>query len=224
MCPICGKFHILIFSFSLFFPLGSGKTLSFGIPVIHNILEWKSASESWKLSQAAGASDTDTTPQEGGAVAPATGDAAAAGDEAEERESLESSATEKVPPEASEHTPSVRVTEPADDGAVEEEEDAKSKEEDVEENNLSRDDEEEEEEGVEEDEDELDEGSDGDSEDEGDDDDERGCVQITETDVDKSDVQGSDKQPLLALILTPTRELAVQVKHHIDAIAQFTGT
>lgn len=31
------------------------------------------------------------------------------------------------------------------------------------------------------------------------------------------------KQPLLGLILTPTRELAVQVKHHIDAVARFTG-
>ncbi|XP_051579156.1 ATP-dependent RNA helicase DDX24 [Myxocyprinus asiaticus] len=29
--------------------------------------------------------------------------------------------------------------------------------------------------------------------------------------------------PLLGLVLTPTRELAVQVKHHIDAAAQFTG-
>ncbi|KAA0710814.1 ATP-dependent RNA helicase DDX24 [Triplophysa tibetana] len=31
------------------------------------------------------------------------------------------------------------------------------------------------------------------------------------------------ERPLLGLILTPTRELAVQVKHHIDAVAQFTG-
>lgn len=30
--------------------------------------------------------------------------------------------------------------------------------------------------------------------------------------------------PLLGLVLTPTRELAVQVKHHIDAVAKFTGT
>uniref|UniRef100_A0AAY5EJ25 ATP-dependent RNA helicase n=1 Tax=Electrophorus electricus TaxID=8005 RepID=A0AAY5EJ25_ELEEL len=35
--------------------------------------------------------------------------------------------------------------------------------------------------------------------------------------------QDSEKQPLLGLVLTPTRELAVQVKHHIDAVAQFTG-
>ncbi|XP_009872900.1 PREDICTED: ATP-dependent RNA helicase DDX24-like, partial [Apaloderma vittatum] len=30
------------------------------------------------------------------------------------------------------------------------------------------------------------------------------------------------KRPLLGLVLTPTRELAVQVKHHIDAVAKFT--
>ncbi|XP_029453725.1 ATP-dependent RNA helicase DDX24 [Rhinatrema bivittatum] len=30
-------------------------------------------------------------------------------------------------------------------------------------------------------------------------------------------------RPLLGLIVTPTRELAVQVKHHIDAVARFTG-
>ncbi|XP_067894843.1 ATP-dependent RNA helicase DDX24 [Heterodontus francisci] len=31
------------------------------------------------------------------------------------------------------------------------------------------------------------------------------------------------ENPLLGLVLTPTRELAVQVKHHIDAVAKFTG-
>ncbi|XP_069345356.1 ATP-dependent RNA helicase DDX24 [Eulemur rufifrons] len=31
------------------------------------------------------------------------------------------------------------------------------------------------------------------------------------------------KRPLLGLVLTPTRELAVQVKQHIDAVAMFTG-
>lgn len=30
-------------------------------------------------------------------------------------------------------------------------------------------------------------------------------------------------RPLLGLVLTPTRELAVQVKHHIDAVSKFTG-
>ncbi|KAF6129653.1 DEAD-box helicase 24 [Phyllostomus discolor] len=31
------------------------------------------------------------------------------------------------------------------------------------------------------------------------------------------------KRPLLGLVLTPTRELAVQVKQHVDAVARFTG-
>ncbi|XP_007942733.1 ATP-dependent RNA helicase DDX24 [Orycteropus afer afer] len=31
------------------------------------------------------------------------------------------------------------------------------------------------------------------------------------------------KSPLLGLVLTPTRELAIQVKQHIDAVARFTG-
>ncbi|XP_068942114.1 ATP-dependent RNA helicase DDX24 [Petaurus breviceps papuanus] len=33
----------------------------------------------------------------------------------------------------------------------------------------------------------------------------------------------NQSNPLLGLVLTPTRELAVQVKHHIDAVAKFTG-
>lgn len=41
---------------------------------------------------------------------------------------------------------------------------------------------------------------------------------------DSKEKESSDRtQPLLGLILTPTRELAVQVKHHIDAITKFTG-
>ncbi|XP_048829764.1 ATP-dependent RNA helicase DDX24 isoform X2 [Brienomyrus brachyistius] len=60
---------------------------------------------------------------------------------------------------------------------------------------------------------------------------ELGCVKVIE-DVEVFDAademsttktQASQKQPLLGLVLTPTRELAVQVKHHVDAVAQFTG-
>ncbi|NXT83271.1 DDX24 helicase, partial [Zapornia atra] len=41
---------------------------------------------------------------------------------------------------------------------------------------------------------------------------------------DETHTVGSHKKrPLLGLVLTPTRELAVQVKHHIDAVAKFTG-
>ncbi|KAM3920062.1 ATP-dependent RNA helicase DDX24 [Leptodactylus fuscus] len=57
-----------------------------------------------------------------------------------------------------------------------------------------------------------------------------GCVKVVK-DVDvnfnsaptKTVPQCDTKRPLLGLVVTPTRELAVQVKHHIDAVAQFTG-
>ncbi|NWI22608.1 DDX24 helicase, partial [Sula dactylatra] len=55
-----------------------------------------------------------------------------------------------------------------------------------------------------------------------------GCVKVLEyPEFDSSDVthtvSSHKKRPLLGLVLTPTRELAVQVKHHIDAAAKFTG-
>ncbi|NWQ80577.1 DDX24 helicase, partial [Columbina picui] len=55
-----------------------------------------------------------------------------------------------------------------------------------------------------------------------------GCVKVLENiefdSGDEAHIVGSHKKrPLLGLVLTPTRELAVQVKHHIDAVAKFTG-
>lgn len=55
-----------------------------------------------------------------------------------------------------------------------------------------------------------------------------GCVKVLENvefdSDDETHTVGSNKnRPLLGLVLTPTRELAVQVKHHIDAVAKFTG-
>ncbi|XP_075568331.1 ATP-dependent RNA helicase DDX24 [Pelecanus crispus] len=55
-----------------------------------------------------------------------------------------------------------------------------------------------------------------------------GCVKVLENfefgSSDETHTVGSHKKrPLLGLVLTPTRELAVQVKHHIDAVAKFTG-
>uniref|UniRef100_H0ZQX1 ATP-dependent RNA helicase n=1 Tax=Taeniopygia guttata TaxID=59729 RepID=H0ZQX1_TAEGU len=55
-----------------------------------------------------------------------------------------------------------------------------------------------------------------------------GCVKVLENvefDCDDETHTGDSnkKRPLLGLVLTPTRELAVQVKHHIDAVAKFTG-
>ncbi|XP_034431620.1 ATP-dependent RNA helicase DDX24 [Hippoglossus hippoglossus] len=53
-----------------------------------------------------------------------------------------------------------------------------------------------------------------------------GCVKVIEDaefDLDAEEKPaGGRNQPLLGLVLTPTRELAVQVKHHIDAVAKFT--
>lgn len=58
-----------------------------------------------------------------------------------------------------------------------------------------------------------------------------GCVQVIEnatfgfehTVEEKEEAAAGRRQPLLGLVLTPTRELAVQVKHHFDAITKFTG-
>ncbi|XP_029982150.1 ATP-dependent RNA helicase DDX24 [Sphaeramia orbicularis] len=68
-----------------------------------------------------------------------------------------------------------------------------------------------------------------DSIDEADEDQTVGCVKVVdnaEFDFDPTaeaeEKVPSQQQPLLGLVLTPTRELAVQVKHHIDAVAKFT--
>ncbi|NXR89158.1 DDX24 helicase, partial [Hypocryptadius cinnamomeus] len=55
-----------------------------------------------------------------------------------------------------------------------------------------------------------------------------GCVKVLEnvefdSDDEAHTVDSNKNRPLLGLVLTPTRELAVQVKHHIDAVAKFTG-
>ncbi|KAF7201836.1 ATP-dependent RNA helicase DDX24 [Nothobranchius furzeri] len=57
----------------------------------------------------------------------------------------------------------------------------------------------------------------------GDENEQLGCVKV----IDKVEFDFEEKadgrsRPLLGLVLTPTRELAVQVKHHIDAITKFT--
>ncbi|XP_062974073.1 ATP-dependent RNA helicase DDX24 [Elgaria multicarinata webbii] len=57
---------------------------------------------------------------------------------------------------------------------------------------------------------------------------ETGCAKVLEdAEFDlgpaKHDADAHKSNPLLGLVLTPTRELAVQVKHHIDAVTRFTG-
>uniref|UniRef100_A0A3Q2DVJ5 ATP-dependent RNA helicase n=1 Tax=Cyprinodon variegatus TaxID=28743 RepID=A0A3Q2DVJ5_CYPVA len=61
-------------------------------------------------------------------------------------------------------------------------------------------------------------------EEEAEDDEQLGCVRvIDDAEFDfKEKTNDGQNRPLLGLILTPTRELAVQVKHHIDAVAKFT--
>lgn len=67
------------------------------------------------------------------------------------------------------------------------------------------------------------------SQDEEEDEDQRlGCVKVIQNaefdfETTAEEKAASRNQPLLGLVLTPTRELAVQVKHHIDAVAKFTG-
>lgn len=130
---------------------GSGKTLAFGIPMIHSILEWKKSP-----------------------AAPVVEDAKPCA-----------------------QVESLYLPSPAD----------------LEESTLE--------------EDEMDaEGDDtGDDEEEGGE--KLGCVQVID-DAEFDFGQTTEQQrpsgsPLLGLVLTPTRELAVQVKHHIDAAAKFTG-
>lgn len=157
---------------------GSGKTLAFGIPMIHTILEWRNSS----------AKPVD--------------------DKTKATTQVES----LYLPESSKSGESTIEEDEVDNMDAEEEED-----EGITEQDQGNEDEH-------------------DSEDEYDaeeqDDSQRlGCVQVidnAEFDFDQTAEAGEKPaggrvQPLLGLVLTPTRELAVQVKHHIDAVAKFTG-
>ncbi|MBN3279475.1 DDX24 helicase, partial [Polyodon spathula] len=122
---------------------GSGKTLSFGIPMIHTILEWRKARDA-RSKEALDSQDNPT--------------------EETEEEDMQGEEDSEVD-EDSQETGCVKVIE-----------------------NVEFD------------------------------------FEMTETTDKSAKTQDLfDKNPLLGLVLTPTRELAVQVKHHIDAIAKFTG-
>lgn len=140
---------------------GSGKTLSFGIPMIHTILEWKK--------------NTDSKDEDGKS-------------DSVEVESL--------------YLPAVRDLNTTDD--KDEEENSSGDEGCL--GGQAEDD---------------DSGSvdDFQSQDDVEPEDKEDAIQSFNTKTNSDD----GKQPLLGLVLTPTRELAVQVKHHIDAVAQFTG-
>uniref|UniRef100_A0A8C5R2F8 ATP-dependent RNA helicase n=1 Tax=Leptobrachium leishanense TaxID=445787 RepID=A0A8C5R2F8_9ANUR len=53
--------------------------------------------------------------------------------------------------------------------------------------------------------------------------DEADCTEVVIADLKLKPQTWDRERPLLGLVVTPTRELAIQVKHHIDAVAQFTG-
>ncbi|XP_061898205.1 ATP-dependent RNA helicase DDX24 [Entelurus aequoreus] len=141
---------------------GSGKTLAFGIPMIHNILEWKNSFRK-----------------------PA--------DEHIEPNSLE-------PPKANEGSSEELSVQDQNQGSLTEQDEPAEEDTIVDKHSNE---------------------------------DERlGCVKVIEDVVldfegnaaeagDKNSADGQGR-PLLGLVLTPTRELAVQVKHHIDAVAKFS--
>ncbi|KAM6961261.1 ATP-dependent RNA helicase DDX24 [Aplochiton taeniatus] len=209
---------------------GSGKTLSFGIPMIHAILEWRkgpAGEEEKEEEQAAASSRVESLylpDEETGAT---------------ETVSIETSA--EVDPCADGSTPEGNVSEEAETCAEctketikEEEEEADEKDEDAIEPEEDGDDDDDDLHNVEElSEEEINGDDDNDDDDNNSESEDKkfGCVKVIEDvefDFDTSSNAGenltaSEKQPLLGLVLTPTRELAVQVKHHIDAVATFTG-
>ncbi|KAJ8288914.1 hypothetical protein COCON_G00015730 [Conger conger] len=175
---------------------GSGKTLSFGIPMIHSILEWRRPQE----MQGEGVPDSLPVPetdvkslylpdvdQPNEATEIRSGDS----DQEAEAEGAEAEGAEAEGAEAE------AGDEEAEDEKLEDPDESQEAEEDMEPDDINSQ--------------------------------KLQCVKVIE-DVDFDfDIPGvtkvpdNQKQPLLGLVLTPTRELAVQVKHHIDAVAQFTG-
>uniref|UniRef100_A0A8B9K3A1 ATP-dependent RNA helicase n=1 Tax=Astyanax mexicanus TaxID=7994 RepID=A0A8B9K3A1_ASTMX len=150
---------------------GSGKTLSFGIPMIHRILEWKKSVHAKNAGLSTGKSTESGLDQAD-----------------EEMPDIE---TDSIAQEDGKNDEDEGIIlEAAEDG----EEMAGEEEDDDEEEQQSRDD------GLA-------------TNDEG----------VLDIETKGTEKQDSEKRPLLGLVLTPTRELAVQVQHHIDAVAQFTG-
>ncbi|XP_026789609.3 ATP-dependent RNA helicase DDX24 [Pangasianodon hypophthalmus] len=195
---------------------GSGKTLSFGIPMIHSILEWKKTIDS-KDAGADGKSDAVAEVES--IYLPSVRDSK---DDSEKDLSTKKSTKSGE----AEGQQSNKTGGDLTDNAATSTDKASSAQSD------DTDDEHEEENPTEDD------GSlDGQDEDEDcgsvdehqsqDDDgvagDEEGAFQSMSVNIKREEKDDDGKQPLLGLVLTPTRELAVQVKHHIDAVAQFTG-
>ncbi|XP_036449350.1 ATP-dependent RNA helicase DDX24 [Colossoma macropomum] len=167
---------------------GSGKTLSFGIPMIHTILEWKKTIHC-KNAGADGKSNTEKNTEPGFSKA---ADIAMSTDNSEENSSAQEEGNlddedEGIILESAEDGDDVdgQTVEEDDDG----DDDCGSVDQSQDDDGLTNDD-------------------------------ESIGLDIKTMGEVKEDCE---KKPLLGLVLTPTRELAVQVKHHIDAVAQFTG-
>ncbi|XP_029315925.1 ATP-dependent RNA helicase DDX24 [Cottoperca gobio] len=175
---------------------GSGKTLAFGIPMIHAILEWRKSSEK-PLDD-----DTESPTEVQSLYLPAVDESTI--DEEEEQDDVEAEGEEGE-----------SITE--EDQGDTDEHDSEDEQDDIED---EEDDIEDEQDDIEDEQDDIEE-KDGD---------ERRCVKVIEnvefgfeTTAEAEEAAAGRRQPLLGLVLTPTRELAVQVKHHIDAIAKFTN-
>lgn len=160
--------------------IGSGKTLAFGIPMIHTILEWKNGSEK-------PADGTEPTVKVESLYLPAEDKPTMSVETATEDDQEDNMEAEEEEDEGRDQ-----------DHCDSDESASQGDECDAEEINKG---------------------------------DGLGCVQVIENaefDFDPAAEAeekhiGGQRQPLLGLVLTPTRELAVQVKHHIDAVAKFTG-
>ncbi|XP_056103541.1 ATP-dependent RNA helicase DDX24 [Rhinichthys klamathensis goyatoka] len=156
---------------------GSGKTLCFGIPMIHMILEWKEASSHEQTDESRNPDDAETR-VESLYLPSDTSPARETSDEPRDEDSDEDEdcSADGGPGDENDEDEDCSAPDGGPDDSV--------------------------------------------SADGGPDD----CVSAVEAGADDSvSADEPQKQPLLGLILTPTRELAVQVKHHIDAVARFTG-
>ncbi|XP_017331717.1 ATP-dependent RNA helicase DDX24 [Ictalurus punctatus] len=192
---------------------GSGKTLSFGIPMIHRILEWKKTIDS-KNAGADGKSDSVAEVES--IYLPSVRDSKY---DSEKDMSIEKCTNSgEADGQQSNKTGGDKATTSTDkaSGSQNDNTDDEHEEENPTEVDGNAD-------GQVEDEDwgSVDEHQIQDDDDDGVPADEEGAIQSMSFNT-KREEQDDGKQPLLGLVLTPTRELAVQVKHHIDAVAQFT--
>ena len=190
--------HTISVCFLFCFP-GSGKTLAFAIPMIHTVLQWQVKKKPAPALSSTGAPPGETG-NEPGAENPSPGRAGALPDEIGiEGEALSSEVGAKAgtPPSQAE---TMTGAAPSEQGLLSCDDDVDAGEGP---SSLIR---------------------------------EKPIPEQEENQVEKHDEEQTGKlkqelggsiappkRPLLGLVLTPTRELAVQVKQHVDAVAKFTS-